>query len=289
MFYVPDTFLDQLLLDDIQYGDLTTRALGIGHQVGEISFIRREAGRVSGVDLVSKLLQKCDLTAQILVSDGQDAHSGQTLLTAQGSVAALQQVWKVSQNVLEWSCGVANEMALMLHTARQCHPLIQIACTRKNIPGTKLLAIMAITHGGGIIHRTGTAETILLFANHRCFWPDPDNWQQQITQLRRAAPEKQIIVEADNRDEAQQALIAQPDILQLDKFSPEQIAQLQQYAAHVAPRCQLSVAGGITQQNIADYAKTGISLIVTSAPYYAKPTDIKVRLRPVSKISTVTR
>ncbi|WP_218965962.1 hypothetical protein, partial [Snodgrassella communis] len=61
MFYLSDAELDRLLLDDIAYGDLTTRALGIGQQNGQISFCRRQAGRVSGVAIAVRLLQKLAL------------------------------------------------------------------------------------------------------------------------------------------------------------------------------------------------------------------------------------
>ena len=69
--------------------------------------------------------------------------------------------WKVVQNVLEWTCGVAHSTAQMVAKARSINPNIQIACTRKSIPGTRLLSTAAILDGGAIIHRAGTAETIL--------------------------------------------------------------------------------------------------------------------------------
>ena len=68
-------------------------------------------------------------------------------------------------------------------------------------------------------------------------------------------------MEADNLQQARDALKAQPDILQLDKFSIEDITLLQQEALQIAPRCHLSVAGGINLNTIEKYAQTGIGLI----------------------------
>ena len=280
MIYYPDAFLDNLLLEDIQYGDLTCRALNINHQLGTITFTCREAGCVSGITLGCRLLAKLGLTVTAHLQEGDFAKQGDCLISAEGRADALHQGWKVVQNVLEWSCGVSDYMAKMLEIYHRYQPKGQIACTRKNIPNTKLLATQAVLAGGGIIHRQGCSETILLFANHRHFLSEPNNWLQQVTQLRQAAPEKCIVVEADNLQQAREALKAQPDILQLDKFSIEDITLLQQEAPQIAPRCHLSVAGGINLNTIEKYAQTGIGLMVTSAPYYAPPSDIKVHLYP---------
>ncbi|MEQ5226717.1 ModD protein [Proteus cibi] len=280
MIYYPDAFLDNLLMEDIQYGDLTSRALALQAQQGIMTFTRREAGCVSGIELARRLLEKLGLTVVTHLQDGDFADQGTLLITAEGRADALHQGWKVVQNVLEWSCGVSDYMAKMLAIYHRYQPKGQIACTRKNIPNTKLLATQAVLAGGGIIHRQGCSETILLFANHRHFLSEPDNWTQHIKQLRQAAPEKCIVVEADDIEQAREALKAQPDILQLDKFSIEEITQLQQEAPEIAPHCHLSIAGGINLNTIENYAQTGITLMVTSAPYYAPPTDIKVRLYP---------
>lgn len=280
MFYISDDFIDRLLLDDVQQGDLTTRALGIGSVNGEMHFIRRQAGRVSGVFVASRILLKLGLSVEVLAPDGEDAQAGETLLAAKGRADALHQGWKVAQNVLEWSCGVAQYMAEMTQRAESINPSVRIACTRKSIPATKTLAIPAVLDGGGIIHRGGTAETVLLFANHRRFLPDPNDWVGTIATLRAQAPEKKIIVEADSEEEALAALKGQPDILQLDKFSLPQIHRLQALVAETSSPCRLSVAGGIHRDNVADYAATGVDLIVTSSPYYAEPADVKVVLQP---------
>lgn len=282
MFYIADSQIDQLLSDDIQHGDLTTRALGIGQHPGNMVFIRRQSGRISGLTVASRLLTKLSLNVTLNAQDGHDALAGDVLLTATGSAAALHQGWKVTQNVLEWSCGVAGYMAEMVEAAKKINPAIRIACTRKSIPGTKFLAIPAVIDGGGIIHRGGTAETVLMFANHRHFFAQSDNWHHQVSLLRTDAPEKKIIVEADTMEESLLALQAQPDILQLDKFSPPQITELIALSHQIAPHCLISVAGGVNRDNIQQYAETGVELIVTSAPYYAIPADIKVVLQPTN-------
>ena len=280
MFYYSDAFIDRLLLDDIEHGDLTTRALGFGHRDGEMVFKRKHAGKISGSTLGAKVLAKLGLNVTLIKEDGSVAEEGEVILAAQGRAEQLHQGWKVVQNILEWSCGVTEYMSELVQSAHRVNPQVQVACTRKSIPGTKTFAIPAVIYGGGILHRAGTAETVLLFANHRRFYSEPENWAKQIAQLRTQAPEKKIIVEADTVDEALIILRAQPDILQLDKFSLKDVSFIVGQAKQLGGECIISVAGGINHQNIADYTKAGAGLIVTSAPYYAHPADIKVILKP---------
>jgi len=278
MIYYPDSLVDQWIADDVAQGDLTTRILGIGAREGRIIFSLKKAGRTSGVDAAEKILRKLGLAVTGRAEDGIDLPDMGALIRAEGKAAALFMAWKAAQNALEWSCGVAEYTARTVRAARSKNPHIQVSTTRKNIPGTKSLALSAVLNGGGIIHRGGASETILLFANHRAFL-DFDNsaeaWKRAVAKLRTEAPEKKIIVEAETLDEVKAALPSQPDIIQLDKCSPAAVREAVDLAAG---RCLISAAGGVTADNAADYAEAGAGLLVTSAPYYAKPADVKVTL-----------
>lgn len=280
MIYFSQAQTDALLQEDIQGGDLTTRALGIGAQPGVITFYHRQGGCVSGIAVARQMLRSLGLTVTEQLSDGEHAVAEQLLIRAHGNAAALHQGWKAVQNVLEWSCGISHYLDAMLSVTRRRYPDAQIACTRKAIPGTRMLATQAILAAGGIIHRGGCAETVLLFANHRRFLTDQNDWAGAIAQLRHHAPEKKIVVEADTPDEALAALRAAPDVLQLDKFTPEQAADIARQAPSLAPHCTLALTGGITLASLASYLDCGIRLFITSAPYYAPPADIKVTLSP---------
>jgi len=278
MIYYPDALVDEWIADDVAQGDLTTRILGIGSRQGRIVFSLKKAGRTSGIDAAEKTLRKLGLEITERAPDGIDAPDRGVLIAAEGKAAALFMSWKVAQNVLEWSCGVAEYTARMVRAARSKNPHIQVSTTRKNIPGTKALALSAVLNGGGIIHRGSASETILLFANHRAFLDfdhSAEAWKRVVDQLRTEAPEKKIIIEAETLDEVKAALPSLPDIIQLDQFSPAAVRE----AVDIAEgRCLISAAGGITADNAADYAAAGAGLLVTSSPYYAKPSDVKVQI-----------
>lgn len=164
----------------------------------------------------------------------------------------------------------------MIANAKAIHPHAVVACTRKSIPNTRKLATNAVLAAGGHIHRQGISETLLVFTNHRNLLAEPDNWTAIVERLRREAPENKITLEADNFSQFEQMLDAEPDIIQLDKWSVDDVKRALSLVAASGKKITLSVAGGVNKNNVADYAKLGIHLFITSAPYYAPPEDIKV-------------
>ncbi|EIJ69026.1 ModD protein [Pasteurella bettyae] len=281
MIYFSEKELDDLLLEDIYRGDLTSHALNIENIPAKMLFKRKNSGMVAGIQVAEKLLKKLELCPQVYVKDGELVDKGQVLIEVKGTAKRLHQAWKVVQLVLEWSCGVAQYTYDMVQNAKLINANAVVACTRKSIPNTRKLATNAVLAGGGHIHRQGISETLLVFTNHRNLCSQPENWQQIVSQIRCEAPENKVTVEADNLEQFSAMLSAEPDIIQCDKFSIEQtktaVALLTQYhQAHPTAKIQISVAGGINKDNVAEYAKTGVNLFITSAPYYAMPEDIKV-------------
>ena len=275
MIYFSDKELDDFLLEDIYRGDLTTNALGLDNVSARILFKRKNAGIVAGISVAEKLLRKLDIEPQVYVQEGEVVVAGTVLLSAVGFGDKLHQAWKVVQLVLEWSCGVAQYTADMIANAKAIQPHVVVACTRKSIPNTRKLATNAVLAAGGHIHRQGISETLLVFTNHRNLLAEPDNWTAIVERLRREAPENKITLEADNFSQFEQMLDAEPDIIQLDKWSVDDVKRALSLVAS-GKKITLSVAGGVNKNNVADYAKLGIHLFITSAPYYAPPEDIKV-------------
>jgi len=251
-----DTALCALLDDDTAGGDLTTHSLAIGEQPARLEFRARQPMTVCASEEALRLFEL----------------AGALILEATGNAASLHQAWKTAQTLVEWASGIATATAAIVAAAGG----VTVACTRKNVPGTKALSIKAVRSGGGIMHRLGLSETLLVFAEHRLFLSDTP--AQTITQLRRVQPEKKIIVEVADLDEARRWAEAGADVLQLEKFTPEAVAACRQAidALPAASRPLLAAAGGVRADNAAAYVAAGADLLVTSAPYTAPPKDVQV-------------
>lgn len=155
MIFITQAQTDAWLQEDIFGGDLTTRALGIGDEPARMDFYHRQGGCVSGIAVATQMLHSLGTDVVTPVTDGQRAAPGELILSARGSARAAHQGWKAVQNILEWNCGVSCYLERMLQVMHEHLHDGAIACTRKSIPGTRLLATQAVLAAGGLLHRGG--------------------------------------------------------------------------------------------------------------------------------------
>lgn len=272
--------LERLLEDDVPYGDLTTEALGIGNVDGVMHFGARSPMVLALAEDAAEIIALAGCEVELFASSGQALTEGAPILQARGPAAALLRSWKVAQTLIEIWSGVASETRAIVDAARTVAPRIPIACTRKNVPGTKRFAVAAVKAGGAVMHRLGLSETVLVFPEHRAFLGELPLFEAA-ERLRRAAPEKKLVIEVKTIDAALAAAVAGFDVIQAEKFSPADIAALVERMALMAytrARPAIAVAGGVNAANAAAYAEAGADILVTSSPYLAKPKDVEVRI-----------
>lgn len=267
-----DAELVRLLEEDAPYGDLTTATLAIGIRPGRLEFRARREMTVCALEEAARLLTLAGARSETLRASGGRVVAGTPLLRATGSAAALHRAWKCAQVLVEWASGISTAAAAIVTAADG----VPVACTRKNVPGCKQLSVKAVRAGGAIMHRLGLSESLLLFAEHRDFLAAAP--AQTIAELRQRQPERKIAVEVATGAEARCWAEAGADVLQLEKFTPAELAACRAALDRSGRRPVLAATGGIDAGNAADYAAAGADLLVTSAPYWAPPKDIQVEL-----------
>ena len=272
-----EAMLDELLADDVPFGDLTTTALGLDDAPARLSMRMRATAVVCGVEIARDLFLRAGASADVLAPTGARVAAGGAILDAQGPGAAIFTAWKVAQTLVEYLSGIATATADIVAAARAVVPEVAVVTTRKTFPRTKALMIAAIRAGGAYPHRLGLSETVLVFPEHRAFLADP---AAAIAALRRTLPEKKVVVEVTSLDEVHRILPAGPAVLQCEKMTPEMIAAVAAAVAAAGSRAQVAAAGGVNALNAAAYAAAGAHILVTSAPYWAKPADVKVVIAP---------
>ncbi|MBW6401126.1 ModD protein [Roseomonas sp. HJA6] len=280
-YLIPDDRLVAMLREDAPYGDLTTRGLAIGERSGQATFRTRSTVTACCTEEAERIMLLAGCTAaRRKASSGALVDEGGDLLIAEGPAEAIHLGMKVAQTLMEIASGVATRARRILSAARQGRPNIAVACTRKHLPGAKDVMLKAITAGGCVPHRLGLSDSVLVFAQHRAFLgrTPPHLW---VEQLRIAQPERKIEVEAETVDEAAQFAAAGVDAVQLDKLTPEQVAEAVRAIARLPRRPLIAVAGGVTEKNAAEYAAAGVDLLVTSAAYAAPPADVSVSVTSV--------
>lgn len=143
MFFVSDALLDQILADDIPYGDATTALLGIEKVPGIVRCRPKAETTIAGVTLAERLFARVGLQTTRFHEEGDTVAAGTVILEGRGSAGAIHAVYKTAQNILEYASGIATRTHQMVEEARVGNPLCRVAVTRKHFPGTKTLSLYA--------------------------------------------------------------------------------------------------------------------------------------------------
>lgn len=278
-FRTSDADLARYLDDDAAPFDLTSELLGIDDQPASITFRTREHAVLCGSEEAASLLQQCGAQLDTVLASGVRLEPGDEFLAATGRAGALHQAWKVCLNLVDSMSGIATAVARLNHAAQAANPRVAVLPTRKYTPGTKPLVTKAIVVGGSVPHRSGLAESVLVFDNHLRLIGGIPGLLARLDGIKARSPEKRVFVEC-RPDDALALAEAGVDGLQLDKLSCAQLAELVPQLRAAAPKIVLLAAGGINAANIAEFAATGVDGLVTSSPYSAAPIDMGARIAP---------
>jgi molybdenum transport protein len=274
-YVLSDEQLQTLLREDAPYGDLTTHNLGLHGVQGHVTLAARGPMAVCGTEEALRLFQLCGATAHLITPSGQHVQAGTELINAHGPATGLLLAWKVAQTLIEASSGIASEVARIVTALQVAGLRIPLACTRKSFPGTRALAVKAVLSGGGIMHRLGLSDSLLLFPEHRLFVDG--SLDDMVGRLRKLQPEKRLVVEVTSLQEALALAESGAEVLQLERFTVEAVRQCKAALHAVRLHPTLAVAGGVHADNAVAYGHAGADILVSSSPYHAPPRDVEVR------------
>lgn len=282
MVYFTTAEIEQWLLEDSPYHDETTRALGISEQFGWLEVRARESTSIiCGTEELGRMAALIGLLVVESQPSGHVAQQGELVMRLTGTAGALHQWWKVAVVMLSHLSGVASATRQVVDAIRAVNPSIHLATTRKVPPGQRKMMVKAVLTGGGVIHRLGLSESVLVFAQHRVFMPADWPLAAIVNRLRQESTEKRIMLEAETQEEAIALAMAGADVVQCDKLSPVMLSALAPLLKAINPAIVVSAAGGITPHNAAHYASTGVDLLITSSVYHAPPADFGVTMGAV--------
>ncbi len=278
LYPLPDAEIERFLQEDVPYGDLTTHLLGIGGSPGRISFSTRHETVVCCTEEAGRMLEKVGCTVTSLQPSGTLLAGDATFLEATGAAGSLHAGWKAALNLLEAASGVATRTHALVREARAANPDVEVVSTRKVFSGTKAVATKAVLAGGGMPHRLGLSESLLVFAQHVAFLGSQEELWRRLAEVKTRAKEKKIGVEVDGLAAARAAAAAGADVVQVDKMDLDELTEFVSAMRAEWPVVLVAAAGGVNQSNAGAYAATGVDLLVTSSMYWGKPADICVRM-----------
>ncbi len=262
--------IDAALTEDLALGDPTTDALIPPERHGRATMVARELGIASGIDVAGAVFQRVDpsLSATALVSDGQALEAGGLVLSVEGAFASILSAERTALNFAQRMSGIATLTARYIKAVEGTGAII--VDTRKTAPGLRLLDKHAVASGGGRNHRLALGDGILIKDNHIDALRDGGMSIAEIVARARehAAHTIKIEVEVQSLDEARDAMDGKPDILLLDNMDP---AEMRKVVELVDSRALTEASGGITLENVAGVAASGVDLISIGALTHSPP------------------
>jgi len=241
-------------------GDITTDVTIPVNAKGEAAIVAREAGVIAGLDLAAQAFLFLDPEVKFspLVSDGELVKQGAKIAKIAGKTRAILTAERTALNFLGHLSGVATLTSRFVEAVAGTGA--RIACTRKTTPGLRALEKYAIRMGGGVNHRFGLYDGVLIKDNHIAAAGGIGNALRALGS--RAGHMVRIEVEVDNLDQLKEALRFPIDAVLLDNMD---VPTLKRAVAMVGGRATTEASGGVRLETVRKIAETGIDLISAGA------------------------
>jgi nicotinate-nucleotide pyrophosphorylase (carboxylating) len=199
------------------------------------------------------------LQVEVLIEDGAKVKKGDVAMYVSGRVQSLLQTERLMLNIMQRMSGIATMTHKYQQALIDAGTKTRVLDTRKTTPGMRMLEKEAVRIGGGMNHRIGLFDMILLKDNHIDFAGGIHN---AVTRAKQYCKEKgkelKIEVEVRNFKELEEALAEKPDRIMFDNFTPEDTEKAVQMVNH---QCETESSGGITFETMIPYAKAGVDYI----------------------------
>lgn len=259
-----DRLIDLAFAEDIGDGDHTTLCCIPETAMGKSHLLIKEDGILAGVEVAKRVFARFDpeMKVEVLIGDGAHVRKGDIAMVVSGKVRSLLQTERLMLNIMQRMSGIATMTNKYVERLKGTNT--HVLDTRKTTPGLRMLEKQAVKIGGGMNHRIGLFDMILLKDNHIDFAGGIANAINRCHEyLREKGLDLKIEIEVRNFDELRQAMeCGGLNRIMLDNFS---VADTRKAVEMVAGRFETESSGGITFDTIRDYAECGVDFISVGA------------------------
>ena len=260
-----DRLIDLAFAEDIGDGDHTTLSCIPATAMGKSKLLIKEPGILAGIEIAKEVFRRFDPTmkVEVFINDGTAVKPGDVAMIVEGKIQSLLQTERLMLNIMQRMSGIATMTAKYMERLKGLKT--KVLDTRKTTPGMRMLEKEAVKIGGGMNHRIGLFDMILLKDNHVDFAGGIANAINKANEYIKANHKDgmKIEIEVRNFDELDEALATgHVDRIMLDNFTPENTKKAVDI---VAGRCELESSGGITFDTLRDYGECGVDYISVGA------------------------
>jgi nicotinate-nucleotide pyrophosphorylase (carboxylating) len=254
--------------------DITSEAIFTPRDRGTAAFIMKAAGILAGLAFAEDTFDELDDSAEFVrhIDDGAIVKPGDVVAEVSASVIALLSGERTALNFMQRASGIATTTRRYVEAIEGTNA--KIYDTRKTAPGLRLLDKYAVKCGGGENHRMGLQDMFLVKNNHI---DRAGSIQGAVERIRSRGLVQKIMVEVRDMRELDEALSENPDFILLDNMTP---AQMREAVERTNGRVILEASGGITLENVREYAETGVDRIsIGTLTHSVQALDISMRVR----------
>lgn len=255
-----DSLIDTAINEDIGDGDHTTLATVPKNIEGKAKLLVKEMGIIAGVEIALKIFKKINpnLKTEVFIYDGTKVNVGDIVFYVQGNTHAILQAERLVLNVMQRMSGIATNTNN--YVEKLAGLKTKVLDTRKTTPGMRVLEKMAVKIGGGVNHRFGLYDMILVKDNHVDFAGGIEKAIEKIhNYLNERGKKIPVEIEVRNMYELEQVSHAGfVDRIMLDNFTVEQTLEAVNY---INGRFEIESSGGINLETIRSYAECGVDYV----------------------------
>jgi nicotinate-nucleotide pyrophosphorylase (carboxylating) len=276
MNYIND-LIDIAIQEDIGDGDHTSLSCIPNEAIGKAHLLVKEAGTIAGVELAQTIFKKIDpqLIFHKKISDGEQVHVGDIIFTVEGNSQSILQAERLALNFMQRMSGIATNTKYYVDLLDGLHT--KVLDTRKTTPGLRHIEKWAVKIGGGVNHRMGLYDMIMIKDNHIDYAGGIKEAINSTTAyLKKNQKFLKIEIEARNLTELHEILaVGGIDRIMLDNFSFE---DLHTAVALINGKYETEASGGITSETIRRYAECGVDFISVGAlTHQIKSLDLSLK------------
>lgn len=269
-----DRIIENALMEDIHTGDITTLAVVPERRPARARLIAKEPMVLAGINVAARVFTFLDASTGFrpLHGDGARLAAGDLIAELDGDSAMLLQGERVALNLLQRMCGTATLTSRFVEAVAGTRA--RIVDTRKTTPGLRVLEKYAVRVGGGINHRTGLYDGVLIKENHIAA---AGGITQAVTRARAYIPHTmKIEVETETLAEVAEAIDAGAEIIMLDNMD---LATMTEAVQLIGGRSLVEASGGVNLETVRGIAETGVDIISVGAlTHSARAMDISMLL-----------
>ena len=250
--------------EDEPFGDITSEALIPSNISSEAIVLAKSEGIASCTQLLASVLQSLGVRVKVLVKDGEKFSYGDKIMLLKGNTQTILSVERTLLNLLIYLFGVATMTRRLVEAIKKVNPKVRVAATRKYPPGMGCLVKRAVRDGGGDTHRFSLSDAYLIKDNHLRIVGSVAEAVRRALRLKSFI--QKVEIEVTDPLQAVEAAEAGADIIMFDNMKPNEIQEAINLLKErkLRDRVLLEISGGITPENITEYAKLDIDVISSS-------------------------